>query len=169
MEDICSIPAYEFTDCELTAERRRTLVPSVRLCIDKTTDDPTILARPRALLDGTLRIAGIAYVECRPNENWIRQGMQAVLKVKGPDGRFARLAILMVKLLDIKSPEPGKRVYHWEFWVTERPERDPFGLFPALPQGEVSLESLIEQLGASAEEVNWAGRFTSEGGIGKIV
>ena len=92
--------------------------------------------------------------------------MQAVLKVKGPDGRFARLSILIIHLQDIQSPGPGKRLYQWEFLVIERPEQDPFGLFPELPQGEVTLDLLIEQLGAGGEEVNWAARFTNEGGIG---
>jgi hypothetical protein len=160
---------HQFTDSELAAERKRILVPSVRLCIEKKTDDPNVLSRPRAILDGTLKITGVAFVECRPNENWIRHGMQAVLKVKGPDGSFTRLAILLVNLVDITTPSPGKRLYQWEFWVVERPERDPFGLFPVLPQGEVSLELLIEQLGAAPEEVNWKARFTSEGGISQIV
>jgi hypothetical protein len=169
MEEKSPISVHEFMDCEITAECRRSLVPTVRLSIEKATDDPNVLARPRAMLDGTLRISGSAWVACRPNENRIREGMQAVLKVKGPDGRLALLSILFVQLADIQSPGPGKRLYQWEFLVIERPERDPFGLFPELPQGEVSLELLIEQLGSRVEEVNWTGRFTSEGGIGTSV
>jgi hypothetical protein len=165
MEEKSSISVHEFTDGEITAENRRSLVPTVRLSIEKATDDPNVLARPRAMLDGTLRITGSAWVACRPNEYIIREGMQAALKIRGPDGRCARLAILIVHLHGIRSPGPGKRLYQWEFLVIERPERDPFGLFPELPQGEVSLDLLIEQLGAREEEVNWAARFTSEGGI----
>src|SRR5437899_2258398 len=130
MEEKGPSSVHEFMDCEITAECRRSLVPTVRLSIEKATDDPNVLARPMAMLDGTLRITGSAFVACRPNENVIREGMQAVLQVKGPDGRFARLSILIVHLQDIQSPAQGKRLYQWEFLVIERPERDPFGLFP---------------------------------------
>jgi hypothetical protein len=91
--------------------------------------------------------------------------MVGSLKVKAPSGQHSRFPVLIRELLEIRTPAPKLRTYHWSFWVIGRPQADPFGIFPMVPDGEISLDGLLRQLGASRDEVDWEAAFTSEGGI----
>src|SRR5262249_10240744 len=151
---------FTFPDSELAADNRLFRVPAT-LQVEAATDDALALATPRALLDGTLKVTGVVAVDCAPSQNRLRQGMVGTLKVKAPKGQFSRFPILIRELLEIATPEPKRRAYRWSFWVVGRPHADPFGIFPTAPDGELTLDGLLRQLGASRDEVAWDAAFTS--------
>jgi hypothetical protein len=120
-------------------------------------------------LSGRIQVSGEFAHECAPSASPFRPGMQAELKVAGPDGAFCRLPVLLTATLAIQPVNPKLRRYRWAYLVPARPSADPLQLFPAPPggqrlAGEVTLEELLTLLGGEGGSAT-AVQFTSEGGF----
>jgi hypothetical protein len=105
------------------------------------TADATSQAGAAPYLRGQIRAEGMLFEECRPNRSLLAVGREAVLKLAVAD-RWSQVGVLIMKLGEIRTPGPGKRLYEWSFLVTGRPT-DPLRLFPERRPGEVGLEELL--------------------------
>jgi hypothetical protein len=92
-------------------------------------------------LSGQIRAEGTLLEECLPNRSLLAVGREAVLKLAAGE-RWAQTGILILKLGEIRTPEPGRRLYQWSFLVTGKP-RDVLRAFPDRAPGQVELESLL--------------------------
>jgi hypothetical protein len=123
--------------------------------------DPGI---PNPLLNGKYVIKGVLDQHCLPNRSPINTGSQGVLKLS-KEGRYALLPVLFIERLDI-IPAGSLRCYSWYFGGISKPVDDGFGLLPGSCQGEISLDDLLEEIGANREMMDQvAVKFDSEGGF----
>ena len=174
------MPHFTFTAAELTAEHKRSPVRDVVLQVEPQEGDVP-------------QVTGELAMDLVNMENKLRLGQVVELKLTAPDGRFTRVAVLLIELKGIDAPAPKQRTYRWAFLVPVRPGHDPQGIFrradepapeqpwhqqpfapwdtsprPATlgddPQAqEISLADLLTHLGSSTSEASL--KFTSEGGI----
>jgi hypothetical protein len=112
----------------------------VVLTVEQATPDATP-PDGSPFLSGQIRAEGIFFEECLPNRSLLAVGREAVLKLGNKD-RWAQTGILILKLGEVRSPEPSRRLYEWSFLVTGKP-RDVLRLFPDRGPDEVALEVLL--------------------------
>jgi len=114
-------------------------------------------------VNGTHRIQGILDNECQPSDSKIRKNAIWQLKLEH-ERKHSLLDILFLDTLDI-VPSRTLRRYTWLFFVVKKPMRDDIG-FVAIKQGEVTIDDLLKEMGATRDEMNRTKKkFTSEGGF----
>lgn len=170
------MPHFTFPTAELSAEHKRSPVRDVVLQVEMPENQ------------SDLQVTGELAVDLINMENRLRLGQMVEIKLTAPDGRFTRLAVLLIELKGIEAPAPKQRVYRWAFLVPVKPGHDPQGMFrrpgepepqplrPPTPMSprpatlkedptaqEISLGELLTQMGADASSTEV--KFTSEGGF----
>jgi hypothetical protein len=115
-------------------------------------------------LNGKLNITGSFDIHCTPNKCPVLRGRQGLLKVH-LENKFSMLLCLFLDCPEITTPGPFRRRYKWLFGGIQRPLHDQIGFVPDLT-GEVTIDELLELLGASRQEMEKSAcKFNSEGGF----
>src|SRR5262249_16472193 len=122
---------------------------------------PTNPKIPNPALNGKYVIQGVLDYTGIPNRCPIIAGQIGKLKLSA-DGKFAIHPIMFIDCLDIKPPSPHRRCYTWYFGGVTKPI-DQSGLIDAQPDGEITLEDLLEDLGATRDMLGGV-KFDAEGG-----
>ena len=77
-------------------------------------------------------------------------GREVVLKLVDRD-RWSLVNVVLTKLGEIRSLEPGKRLYQWSYLATGRP-RDSLGLYPGGGgAGQMPVEEFLDTLQRQGE------------------
>jgi hypothetical protein len=141
----CTFPTAAFMVGEGVSRRKGT-ARDVALTVENlSTQDKPETASP--FLGGPIRAEGFFLEACAPNKSMLAVGREAVLKLVHKE-KWSAVGVLIVKLGEIRTPEPGQRLYPWSFLVTGKP-RDPMRLFLDRGPGEVALEDLLALQGDS--------------------
>ena len=129
---------------------------------NKKPDNPQI-ANPA--LNGKYVIKGIFDHHCIPSQSPIKAGKMGILRLSNGDGKYALLPVLFLDLLGITNAEPRRRCYTWYYGGVSKPTDDNIGLIASC-QGEISLDDLLEEIGATREMMEALSvKFDAEGGI----
>jgi hypothetical protein len=178
VSDFFTMPHFTFTHADLFIERGHTRLPVTKADLEVVVHD--VPKRPAGmkgsdLINGKYEVTGELAIEFPSSQNRLRPGMEGVLRVPAPDGRVTRLPVLVLNMGDIE-PSPrgvGYRIYHWPFLALARPAVDAHRLLPTpdrtplnVPNGEITLEELLYQLGGEEAKAGLpAVRLNSEGGF----
>jgi hypothetical protein len=172
------MPQFTFKNADLVIERGHTRIPVALAQLDvKVHDVPELPAGMKGsdLINGKYEVSGELAIEFPSSQNRLRPGMEGVLRITAPDSRITRLPVLVLTMGDIK-PSPrgvGFRIYHWPILGLGRPGVDAHRLLPTpdarpvnIPNGEMSLDELLYQLGGTdAKSAGPSVILNSEGGF----